>query len=116
LLGRLKAGAYIPPREGVWYRSRLALPYELAAFTPARRHALLYQSTMPDGRRPAAAIDAGDEASVLHWLRWKREDAEDVANDARKAELAIASIARMRSRAWQLPADYHFDRDDANSR
>ena len=54
------------------------------------------------------ALKAGDELAIV---------------DATKERLAVAkderrkrAIDNMRARGWKLPADYRFDREDANRR
>jgi antitoxin MazE len=49
------------------------------------------------------------------------DEVEIVAADSSRIAIAPdrrreAAIARMRARAWPLPEDYRFDRDEANER
>ena len=53
-------------------------------------------------------LQAGDEVEVV-----------DAARDRlalRKADQRDAAMERMKQRGWALPADYRFDRDEANAR
>jgi hypothetical protein len=68
-LGRLKVDAYIQPHKSKLYRAFLSLPYELLSATTAERWTFLFVEHLPDGRTPAQALDAGDGAAVLGFLR-----------------------------------------------
>ena len=53
-------------------------------------------------------LQAGDEVEVV-----------DAARDRlalRKPDQRDAALQRMNQRCWALPADYRFDRDEANAR
>jgi antitoxin MazE len=63
-------------------------------------------------RLPKALVDRlglkpGDEIEV----RAAETTRIAIARDSRRE----AAVARMRDRAWPLPEDYRFDRDEANS-
>lgn len=53
-------------------------------------------------------LKAGDEVDLIAEASGKLR----VALDPRKAEL----LKQMRDARWQLPADYKFDREEANAR
>ena len=53
-------------------------------------------------------LEAGDELEIVDATRQRLA----VAKDERRKR----ALENMRARGWTLPADYRFDRDEANSR
>lgn len=53
-------------------------------------------------------LQAGDELTIV--------DASKNAVAVSKVDRRKAALERMRSRGWTSPADYKFDRDEANER
>ncbi|PPQ27824.1 AbrB family transcriptional regulator [Rhodoblastus sphagnicola] len=53
-------------------------------------------------------LKAGDEIDIVEAAR------EKLVVD--KLDRRAEALARMKARAWETPANYHFDRDEANQR
>ena len=54
------------------------------------------------------ALNEGDEVNVIR--------AEDRTLSIERDRRREQALERMAARRWTLPADYHFDRDEANER
>lgn len=63
---------------------------------------------LPKDLIEALSLKAGDELEIVDATRQRLA----VAKDERRKN----AIENMRARRWTLPADYRFDRDEANSR
>jgi antitoxin MazE len=63
---------------------------------------------LPKALVDALGLKAGDELAVVDATRERLA----VARDERRQR----AIANIRARSWSLPADYSFDRDEANAR
>jgi antitoxin MazE len=63
---------------------------------------------LPKDLVDALSLKAGDELEVVDATRERLA----VAKDERRKQ----ALENMRARRWTLPADYRFDRDEANSR
>ncbi len=56
----------------------------------------------------ALSLEAGDELAIVDGTRQHLA----LAKDQRRKQ----ALDNMRARRWKLPADYRFDREEANSR
>ena len=63
---------------------------------------------LPKDLVEALSLKAGDELEIVESTRQRLA----VAKDERRKK----ALENMRARRWTIPADYRFDRDEANSR
>jgi antitoxin MazE len=56
----------------------------------------------------ARSLKAGDELAIVDWT-WQ-------CLALAKGQRRKRALDNMRARRWKLPADYRFDREEANSR